>query len=65
MPVVHVALYEGRSLEKKRKIAEAITKALVEIGGSKRESVHVIFENISRDDWVIGDAPEMMEEGGG
>jgi 4-oxalocrotonate tautomerase len=65
MPVVRVAFYEGRSVEKKRQIAEAITKALVEIGGSKRDGVHVIFENISRTDWVIGGAPEMADAKGG
>ena len=58
MPVVRVAFYEGRSVEKKRQIAEAITEALVTIGGSKRNGVHVIFENIARDNWVIGGAPE-------
>jgi 4-oxalocrotonate tautomerase len=59
MPVVRVAFYEGRSVEKKRAIAEAITDALVRIGGSKREGVHVIFENVAREDWVIGGAPEL------
>jgi len=34
MPVVRVAFYEGRSVEKKRQIAEAITQALVNIGGT-------------------------------
>ncbi len=65
MPVVRVSFYEGRSVEKKRQIAEAITKALVDIGGSKRDGVHVIFENISKTDWVIGGAPEFAEKGGG
>jgi 4-oxalocrotonate tautomerase len=58
MPVVRVAFYEGRSVEKKRAIAEAITDALVRIGGSKRDGVHVIFENIAKENWVIGGAPE-------
>ncbi len=58
MPVVRVTFYEGRSVEKKRAIAEAITDALVRIGGSKRDGVHVIFENVAREDWVIGGAPE-------
>jgi len=34
MPFVRVTLYEGRSTEKKRQIAEAITEALVTIGGT-------------------------------
>ena len=59
MPVVRVAFYEGRSVAKKREIAEVITDALVRIGGSKRDGVHVIFENIAKENWVIGGAPEM------
>jgi 4-oxalocrotonate tautomerase len=61
MPVVRVIFYEGRSVEKKRRIAEAITNALVEIGGSKREACNVIFENVSKEDWVIGGAPEFKK----
>jgi 4-oxalocrotonate tautomerase len=59
MPVVRVAFYEGRSAAQKREIAEAITDALVRVAGSKRDGVHVIFENIEKQDWVIGGAPEM------
>jgi 4-oxalocrotonate tautomerase len=62
MPVVRVSLYEGRSVEKKRRIAEAITEALVSIGGSKREGVHVIFDNVAKENWVIGGAPETRTE---
>ena len=58
MPVVRVTFYEGRSVEKKREVAEAITEALVRICGSKRDAVNVIFENINKEDWVIGGAPE-------
>lgn len=58
MPVVRVAFYEGRSAAKKREVAEAITEALVRVCGSKRDGVHVIFENITKEDWVIGGAPE-------
>lgn len=58
MPVVRVAFYEGRSKEQKREVAEAITEALVRVCGSKREGIHVMFENVSKEDWVIGGAPE-------
>ena len=61
MPVVRVSFYEGRSKEKKREIAERITEALVSIGGSKRQGVHVIFENVPKEDWVIGGAEEFRE----
>ena len=58
MPVVRVSFYQGRSPEQKREIAEAITDAMVRIGGSQREAVNVIFDNFAREDWVIGGAPE-------
>ncbi len=58
MPVVRVTFYAGRSVEKKRKIAEAITDALVTIGGSTRSAVNIIFEDVPKENWVIGGAPE-------
>ena len=61
MPVVRVAFYEGRPAVKKREIAEAITDALVRVCGSKREGVHVIFENVKKEDWVIGGAAEFAK----
>ncbi|MBM3572178.1 MAG: 4-oxalocrotonate tautomerase family protein [Alphaproteobacteria bacterium] len=60
MPVVRVSFYEGRSVEKKRQIAEVITDALVRIGGSTRAGVHVIFENVAKENWVIGGASEFQ-----
>lgn len=61
MPVVRVSIYEGRSVEQKRKIAEAITEALVTIGGSTREAVNVMFDNFERENWVIGGAAEYQK----
>jgi len=58
MPVVRVTFYEGRPAAKKREVAEAITEALVRVCGSKREAINVIFDNIAKEDWVIGGAPE-------
>ena len=61
MPVVRVAFYEGRPAVKKREIAEAITDARVRVCGSKRAGVHVIFENVKNEDWVIGGAAEFAK----
>ncbi|MHB8732874.1 MAG: tautomerase family protein [bacterium] len=58
MPFVRVTLYEGRSTEKKRRIAEAITDALITIGGTTRDACQVVFEDVAKDDWVTGGAPE-------
>ena len=63
MPVVRVSFYEGRSREQKREIAEAITDALVRVAGSQRDSCNVLFDTFSREDWVIGGAPEYARPG--
>ena len=49
MPTVFVYWYPGRDSEQKQKIAERITDALVEDGNAKRESVLIIFEDITPD----------------
>ena len=54
MPIVRVTFYEGRTDEKKRQLAEAITEAMGRIVGSKPEAVHVIFEDVAKTDWFIG-----------
>ena len=61
MPVVRVSIYEGRSAEQKREIAEAITDALVRVAGSTREAVNVMFDNFERENWVIGGAAEFQK----
>ncbi len=49
MPTVFVYWYPGRDSEQKQKVAERITDALVEDGNAKRESVLIIFEDITPD----------------
>ena len=52
MPVVNVQLLSGRSKDQKTRIAQAITDALVDIGGAKPEGVPVIFSDTEKDDWA-------------
>lgn len=54
MPVITVQMWSGRTQEQKEAIAEAITKAMVEIAGNTREKVNVIFQNIDQENWAIG-----------
>lgn len=51
MPHVKVQLWPGRTEEQKAKLAEAITRDLAEIMGSKESSVSVEIEEIESDDW--------------
>ena len=51
MPFVNVKMLKGRTEEQKRKLAEAITDAMVAICGAKAEGTMVVIEDIARDHW--------------
>ena len=51
MPVVKVQLFEGRTLEQKRALVRAITQAMVEHAGAKPDGLHVILQEIPRENW--------------
>lgn len=52
MPVVTVQLWEGRSLEAKRALTAAITKAMVDHAGADPSGLHVILQEVSRENWA-------------
>jgi 4-oxalocrotonate tautomerase len=52
MPHIIVQLLEGRTIEQKRATATAITDAMIEHCGAKRESVVVVFTDIPLDSWA-------------
>jgi 4-oxalocrotonate tautomerase len=52
MPVVTIQLFEGRTVEQKRAIAKAITDALVNIGKTTPDQVHIVFQEIARHNWA-------------
>ncbi|HJQ72755.1 MAG TPA: glyoxalase superfamily protein [Actinomycetota bacterium] len=52
MPVVTVQLYEGRSLDQKRHLAGAITKAMVEHAGADPSGLHVVLQEIPPENWA-------------
>jgi 4-oxalocrotonate tautomerase len=60
MPYVRVEMIEGRSEEKRAKIARRITQALVECACSTAEGVFVVFEDVNSESWAIGG--ELMSE---
>jgi 4-oxalocrotonate tautomerase len=54
MPVVTVQLWEGRTLEQKRALVRAITEAMVEHAGARPEALHVVLQEIPRENWAKG-----------
>lgn len=53
MPYVRIEMIEGRSIEQKAVVAEAVTKALVENAGAKVEDVDIVFVDVAPCNWAI------------
>ena len=53
MPVVTVEMWEGRTIEQKKQLAEGITSSLVKIG-VPQEAVHVIIKDNPKHNWATG-----------
>jgi 4-oxalocrotonate tautomerase family enzyme len=51
MPFVNVKLWEGRTVEQKRRLTRAITAAMVEHAGANAEHLHVAIEDFAPDSW--------------
>lgn len=54
MPVVQVHMRAGRSVEEKRRLIEAITDAVTEVLGAKRQRVVVLLDEIDPESWGQG-----------
>jgi 4-oxalocrotonate tautomerase len=51
VPVVTVQLFEGRTIEQKRKLVKAITDAMVEHADARPDALHVVLQEIPKDNW--------------
>jgi 4-oxalocrotonate tautomerase len=47
-------MIEGRTVEQKKALVEAITRVSVEILGGKPDSVDIIITDIARHNWATG-----------
>ena len=54
MPTYHVEMLEGRTLEQKKKLVEALTRVSVEVLGGSPESVDVLIVDVKRENWATG-----------
>ena len=54
MPTIRVELMEGRTLDQKKALVQALTHAVVDTLGSKPESVDVLLFDVKRHDWATG-----------
>ncbi len=52
MPVVIVEMWEGRTVDQKRRLVEGITASFAEIGVPK-EAVQVVLKDVPKHNWAI------------
>ncbi|MGA1597639.1 MAG: 4-oxalocrotonate tautomerase [bacterium] len=54
MPIIRVEMFSGRSVEQKQELVEALTREMVRITGCSEGSVHVVLEDVPKENWGIG-----------
>lgn len=54
MPVVTIAMFDGRSIEQKRELVKGVTEVVARVTGNSADAVHVIIDEIKRENWSIG-----------
>jgi 4-oxalocrotonate tautomerase len=54
MPIITVEMWEGRTVEQKRKLAKAVTEAVVNSLGVSEQVVTVLMREEPRTNWSIG-----------
>lgn len=54
MPIIQVHMFEGRTLDQKRKLVASMTDAVVKSLDVKPEDVRIILQDMSRQDYSIG-----------
>ena len=54
MPTYPVEMMEGRTLEQKKKLVEAITRVSVEFLGGTPDAVNMLITDVKRENWATG-----------
>jgi len=54
VPIIRVEMWEGRSIDQKRRIARELSDALVRIIDCDPTAVRVVISDYSRENWGVG-----------
>ena len=60
MPVITVEWLEGRTPQQKAELAEALTRAFVDVAKVSKEQVWIVFRDVKRSDWAM--SGKLLEE---
>jgi 4-oxalocrotonate tautomerase len=53
MPIIHVHMFEGKTIDQKRKLVVAMTEAVVKSLDTKPESVRILMHDIPRHNLAV------------
>ena len=62
MPIIHVYLIEGRTVDQKRNLVAGVTDAVVKSLGVKQEDVRIILQDMARHDYGVAGTLVMDEK---
>ena len=51
MPNITIQWYAGRTDQQKRELVSVITEAMVRIGKTSADQVHIVFQDVEKSDW--------------
>ncbi len=53
MPIVHIHLLEGRTLEQKRALSKKVTQAICEAVSVPPDAVKIVLSDMARHDYAV------------
>jgi 4-oxalocrotonate tautomerase len=54
MPTFNIQMFEGRTIEQKRKLVEAVTRVTCETLGCGADSVDIVITDVKKENWATG-----------
>ena len=54
MPIIHVEMLQGRTVEQKRELVSELTDTFVRVCGGDTSNVRVLIRDVAPTDWAIG-----------
>jgi 4-oxalocrotonate tautomerase len=63
VPIINVLMFEGRTIDQKRKLVEKMTDAVVTSLDVKPEDVRILLQEMARHDYAIAGVLAMDKKG--
>ncbi|SAK75602.1 4-oxalocrotonate tautomerase [Caballeronia hypogeia] len=54
MPIIHVQMLAGRTLEQKSELADALTRETARIARCTAADVQIVFDEVAHASWAVG-----------